>query len=459
MQTFPETLQVGEKHLFVEKILKETAPRRVCVVRDAEHRERYVYRRFSGSGEVYRRLLGRECPHLPKIYAVEEENGQVQVLEEYVQGDTLAFLMAGKPLPENSAKNILLQLCRALKVFHGVGAVHRDIKPENILLRGETVVLIDFHASRISNPVSTTDTRILGTTGYAAPEQYGFSQTDARADIYALGVLLNEMLTLEHPSRRLAEGSLRPVIERCIEVNVEKRFSGVAELEDAILACGCQKKRPLIPVLAVLTVLLCLSLLFFGNKKQESSLSVPTEATATEATTVEEVSEPATKMEVIQPTTLTVSDDGWTGTRGVYETYFRYDLDGDGQMESYIFGLCHMDIPEMHQNTLSDSFGLELNGSNQRRVYPCVWLDTNNDTPEKSEELTALLSDASITLWRAEGNTSPAPVVFQLPSGGIHATFDYQNMGTWIYEARATLEGQELTAIGQSHVLSMDAFN
>lgn len=462
MQTFPEALQVGEKHLFIEKVLKETAPRRVCIVRDAEHRERYVYRCFPGSGEVYRRMLGRECHHLPKIYAVEEENGQVQVLEEYIQGDTLAFLMAGKPLPENSAKNILLQLCHALKVFHGVGAVHRDIKPENILLRGEEVVLIDFHAARISNPISTTDTRILGTTGYAAPEQYGFSQTDARADIYALGILLNEMLTLEHPSRRLAEGSLRPVIERCIEVNVEKRFSGVAELEDAILACGSRKKRPLIPVLAVLAILLSLSLLFFGNRKPEPSLSVPTETAATEivateATATEEVSEPTVQMEVLQPTPLTISDEVWLGTKGTYETHFQYDLDGDGQMESYVFGLFHMDIPEEHQNTLSDTFLLEPNGSNQRRVYPCVWHDTTDGVPERSEELTALLQDASVTLWRAEGTTAPAPVVLQLPSGGIHASFDYQNQGTWLYEARGTLNGQELTALGKSHVLPMNS--
>lgn len=457
MQNSTETLQIDKRQFLIEKVLKQTVPSRVCIVRDTEHHERYVYRRFSGTGEVYRRMLGINCPHLPKIYAVEEDNGQVQVLEEYVQGDTLAFLMTGKPLPEESAKNILLQLCNALNVFHDIGAVHRDIKPENILIRGETVVLIDFHASRISNPVNASDTRILGTTGYAAPEQYGFSQTDARADIYALGVLLNEMLTLEHPSRRLAEGSLRPVIERCIEVNVDKRFSDVSELENAILSGSPQKKRWWIPMLVGLAVLVCLSLFFSG--KRTSEVSVPENTETTTTATIEEVSEPATKMEVIQPTPQAISDEVWAGINATYETHFQYDLDGDGQMESYAFGLFHMDIPEMHQNTLSDTFMLGSSDTNQRRVYPCVWLDTSNGTPERSEELTALLSDASITLWRAEGNTAPAPVVFQLPSGGIHASFDYQNMGTWIYEVHATLNGQELTALGQSHVLPKESSN
>lgn len=454
MQTPPETLQMDEKHFFVEKVLKETAPSRVCVVRDTEHRERYVYRCFSGSGEVYRRMLGLNCPHLPKIYAVKEENGQVQVLEEYIQGDTLNFLLTGKPLPENSAKNILLQLCRALKVFHGIDAVHRDIKPENILIRGETVVLIDFHASRISNPVNASDTRILGTNGYAAPEQYGFSQTDARADIYALGVLLNEMLTLEHPSRHLAEGSLRPVIERCIEVNVSKRFSDVAELEAAILSGNRQKKLWWIPVLVGLAILLCLSFFFLGKRTSDRSVPETTEATITE-----DVSETPANMELILNGPLTVSDEAWPEANATYETHFQYDLDGDGQMESYTFGLSHMDIPEMYRNTLSDTFLLGPNDTNQRRVSPCVWIDTSDGTPEQSKELTALLSDASITLWRTEGTTAPAPLVFQLPSGGIHASFNAQNLGTWLYVAKATLAGQELTAIGQSHVLPLESSN
>ena len=75
-------------------------------------------------------------------------------------------------------------------------------------LRGSEAVLIDFDAARIYQDESESDTQILGTTGFAAPEQYGISQSDERADIYSLGVLLNIMLTGEHPSRGLADGRM-----------------------------------------------------------------------------------------------------------------------------------------------------------------------------------------------------------------------------------------------------------
>ena len=77
-------------------------------------------------------------------------------------------------LPISSA-----DICAALWVLHSMGAVHRDVKDSNVILRGSDAVLIDFDASRLVKPERPTDTVILGTTGYAAPEQFGMSQTDA----------------------------------------------------------------------------------------------------------------------------------------------------------------------------------------------------------------------------------------------------------------------------------------
>lgn len=230
----------------IEKTLKSGKRGNVHLVRYRDTKIRCIYREFAGNEEVYHKLQEIDCPHLPKIYGIQEQDGQVYVLEEYIQGDTLAFLLEGSPLTQAQTEEISMQICEALKILHGLGAVHRDIKPENIIIRGNEAVLIDFDVSRLVKPENHTDTQIMGTTGYAAPEQYGFSQTDARADIYAMGILINEMLTGQHPSKRLEAGPLRPIIERCIEVNVDKRYPTAEELRRAIGAfrkAGKKKKK------------------------------------------------------------------------------------------------------------------------------------------------------------------------------------------------------------------------
>ena len=187
-------------------VLKRSPRGTVSVVRHKKSGTRYVFRRYSGSGEVYRRLLPVLCPHLPQIMEAAEQDGQTAVLEEYVQGDTLAELLMGARLTEREARQVTMQLCQALHVLHSMGAVHRDVKPENVILRGSDAVLIDFDAARIYKDESESDTQVLGTTGFAAPEQYGIFQSDERADIFSLGVLLNIMLTGKHPSREMAAG-------------------------------------------------------------------------------------------------------------------------------------------------------------------------------------------------------------------------------------------------------------
>ena len=132
------------------------------------------------------------------------------------------------------AKEIIHQLCCALWTLHSANVIHRDIKPENVILQGQRAVLIDFDASRTYKFAHKADTQVLGTTGYAPPEQYGFSQTDGRADIYALGVLLNIMLSGQHPSQRLAEGRLGRVVQRCTMVAPVKRFKNVQKLVKAL---------------------------------------------------------------------------------------------------------------------------------------------------------------------------------------------------------------------------------
>ena len=216
------------------RVLKQSPRGTVSVVRHKKSGTRYVFRRYSGSGEVYRRLLPVLCQHLPQIMEAAEQDGQTAVLEEYVQGDTLAELLTGAKLTEKEARQVTMQLCQALHVLHSMGAVHRDVKPENVILRGSDAVLIDFDAARIYKDESESDTQVLGTTGFAAPEQYGIFQSDERADIFSLGVLLNIMLTGKHPSREMTAGKMGRIVRKCTMTAPEQRYQSARALMEVL---------------------------------------------------------------------------------------------------------------------------------------------------------------------------------------------------------------------------------
>ena len=234
MDIYHDLLEALNHEYDTLKELKASERGRVSVIRHRQSGTRYVFRQFEGNSEVYKKLLTISCPNLPQIYEVGEQNGKIVILEEYIQGDTLDYLLAGDVLTVKESRSITMQLCSALWVLHSMGAVHRDIKPENVILRGDEAVLIDFDASRIFKNESENDTRILGTTGYAAPEQYGISQSDERTDIYALGVLLNIMLTGKHPSKDLASGRMGHIVQKCTMTNPKKRSKNVLYLMEAL---------------------------------------------------------------------------------------------------------------------------------------------------------------------------------------------------------------------------------
>lgn len=230
---YPYLLSSIETDYETVKIIKNSERGCVSLLKNRQNGTRFIFRHYRGNGEVYRKLLGISCPNLPQIMEVAEQDGMVAVVEEYIEGDSIAFLLEGALFNPAEARKITLQLCNALWVLHKLGAVHRDIKPENVMIRGSEAVLIDFDASRIFKSENSTDTQILGTVGYAAPEQYGITQTDERADIYSLGVLLNIMLTGKHPAKELASGKLGHIVQKCTMVNPKKRYKSVLSLMEA----------------------------------------------------------------------------------------------------------------------------------------------------------------------------------------------------------------------------------
>lgn len=423
---------------YPERRIKTSSRGTILFVRSEDSTGRFVYRSFPGTGEVYRKLLNVDCPYLPKILAVTEEDGWTHVLEEYIQGDTLAYILEGGCLTPAHARKILLHLCKGLDVLHSIGAVHRDVKPENIILRGGDAVLIDFDAARLKKAEHVTDTQIMGTTGYAAPEQYGFSQTDARTDIYSLGILLNEMLTGQHPSRLLAQGEFRPIIEKCTRINANQRYKNVQELVKALKSPG---RSNLLPVLT--TLLIVAALLMLPGKSPRLPLeTIPeTEVPATELTLPPAKFAPATGR--------TVSEEVWEGERIGGVTDFTCDLDGDGQEEFYRFGICMHNMPWV-PNSYFDRCDVSPGDVAERTPHACVWKIDDDGNWVKALDFAPLLTDVALTLYRMDDFESPSPTVRAEPDlwpGFTLVYFRPKVSGTWIYEMKAHYGDLELSAV------------
>ena len=220
----------------VEKTLRQTSEGVVQRLCHKTSRKLYILHRFQGDSSAVRKLIGVRCEHLPRIYEVAQNEKQVMVLEEFIPGDTLSFLCQGITLESEQVRGIVLDICDALYILHSKNLVHRDVKPENVIVYGDRSVLIDFNTIRKASPQKTgsSDTRVLGTLGYAPPEQYGLSQTDCTADIYALGVMINVLLTGKHPSLKLADGHWGRIVTRCTMTSPEKCYQTVQAIREAL---------------------------------------------------------------------------------------------------------------------------------------------------------------------------------------------------------------------------------
>lgn len=221
---------VTEQFSFV-KALSDKNGKRIIVVRHNRTDEKYIRIDTSHDTEIYDALKKLKCNNLPRVYGVFPGPDGNSVIEEYIDGLTVAQVMSEGLYGESAVREVVKGVCNALYALHSRGIIHRDIKPENIIIdKNGNAVLIDFDAARVYKSYKTQDTSFVGTSGFAAPEQYGITQTDERTDIFSVGVLMNVMLTGEHPSRKMYGGRLSKIIEKCINVDPEKRYSSVAEL-------------------------------------------------------------------------------------------------------------------------------------------------------------------------------------------------------------------------------------
>ena len=189
-------------------------------------------------------------PMLPRIVGIEEDPKFFYIIMDFVQGENLKTVVASSgPQAQDTVVSWGVKLCDVLTYLHGKGIVYRDMKPANIMLSPDgNIKLIDFGIAREYKENASEDTTALGTEGYAAPEQYeGKGQTDARTDVYGMGITLFQLLTGVNPSSyqenifsirlqnpNLSSG-LDKIVLKCTNKDPKKRYQSTEELKKALL--------------------------------------------------------------------------------------------------------------------------------------------------------------------------------------------------------------------------------
>lgn len=190
---------------------------------------------------VYERLKSVEQANLPRVYETEEYEGECFAYYEYIEGETLEDIVHEGTYTIAQAEEWMEQLCAAMGALHAMQpcVVHRDIKPENIIISNEGVLkLIDLGAARLFKDGKPCDTEQIGTRGYAAPEQYGFNQSDARTDIYAAGTVLHVLMA------RFGEGAkaYNAVAARCTQLEPQNRYQSAKAMKTALRMAKYKKQ-------------------------------------------------------------------------------------------------------------------------------------------------------------------------------------------------------------------------
>lgn len=196
-------------------------------------------------------------PNIAQVYAIEEANGELCIVLEYVDGEELKGIVKENKLSTGEKRKIAEEIAKGIKVAHDKGIIHRDIKSRNIMINSSNrVKIMDFGLARLEGSDSSiTKDTTAGTTAYMSPEQLHGNEADHRSDIWSYGVVLYELFTGKLPFEGMHEAaimysiteeepspinsemydipeSIRQVINRCLEKRPEDRYQKISEVLD-----------------------------------------------------------------------------------------------------------------------------------------------------------------------------------------------------------------------------------
>ena len=255
------------------QLIKESDKGKVWLVTDTDG-DLFVMKHINHIGLPLKLLQDHPSLFWPKIILLGEdtENNFTIVVEEYIKGRVLSEIIKEKAFTDKELNKLLKAFCQGIKNLHQLGIIHRDIKPSNVIITDTGVpVLIDFDsARRISSEEKPNDTVLLGTKGYAPPEQFGYAVTDVRSDIYALGITFEALLKDDY------QGTLRPIIKKCRAFDPDMRYQNVDEILRDL-----QFNRLHQPIIGIsLSFLLIIFLAFSLYFSKHSQQSIPSPITS-----------------------------------------------------------------------------------------------------------------------------------------------------------------------------------
>lgn len=229
-------------------LVKETVTGILCVLKWGRNRQAEFLR---NEMEIMEKMADRKLSGIPKTYRIFEENGEVYLVREYIEGMSLAQMVLQKGgISEAEICRISRKICQTAEQFQNPDEpmIHRDIKPENIVVTpGGEVVFIDFGTMRSYKKDGSRDTFVVGTRGTAAPEQYGYIQTDQRTDVYAIGQTMLYMVSESYEMNQLSECAvsrrMKKIIEKACSFEPDKRYGDAAQLRRAVEKCQANNRK------------------------------------------------------------------------------------------------------------------------------------------------------------------------------------------------------------------------
>ena len=239
MTQYEDVAPINEKHGIF--LVRNSATKELCVKK--------VQKTYNIS--IYNRLKDLAIKGIPAIYSIDESDGELTVIEQYVPGETLeGMLKESGAMSEDKIRDISIKICAILIRLHEQNPpiIHRDIKPSNVIVTPEgEIYLLDLNAAKFEDSSKDEDTVLLGTYGYAAPEQYGFGTSTAQTDIYVLGMLMNTMLRGEYSKKIAGNSILSEIIEKCVMIRPEDRYGSAKELEAVLISPTKRKSISFMP--------------------------------------------------------------------------------------------------------------------------------------------------------------------------------------------------------------------